>query len=790
MKYSIGLDIGIASVGWSVIRDDNGFIEDLGVRLFEARNSDNNLERRNARGTRRLLRRRKTRLSDAQKYLASRGFDGLQDQANDNPYMLRVKGLTEKLTKDEIYRVILHILKKRGISYLDENDLEAKENGKEYSQEVRKNAILQKTKTPGEIQLERLKEKGRVRSGINQKGEYQLNIFTVDAYANELNRILNCQQAFHDEIDDEFKVFFLNKGTGEKAGLIYRKRPYYHGPGNAQNPSEYGRWATYPERGVPEANIFDKLIGTDITGERRAASISVSAQKYNFLNDINNLRLPRDPEYVTIEEKKELLGKLMTEEIKMFGPSQLSKHFGFSTKEIKGWRINKSEKEELHAMKVYRRWKEIFAENDINISEVSEPVLDKIAMIVTLNTDRDAVEKTIEIELPDISPKLKEVVAQNFQELKKNSSDATWHSFSLKTLSILIPELINTSEEQNTILERLGLKFDLRTKYANNETIPVTELLEEIYNPTVSKSVRQAIKVLNALVEKYGKENIGYVTIEMPRDKNEKDEKATISKIQKQNEERHKKSHQYFMQKSGWDEVRFNAEVRKSAFAKKLLYYYEQDGKCAYSGHPIQPHDLLTGATEIDHIIPLSISLDDSINNKVLVLAKANQEKGQRTPYQAFCEGAKLGQTWPEFVAWVNNNQAYKFNKHKKNWLLFEEDVFHPSIQKRFVARNLNDTRYSSRIVLNAVQSFFSQSETKVKVVTGSFTHTLRKKWQNVMEKTRDTHHHHAVDATLCAITPFVNIAPYEYKYDEEKNEKYMIDTDTGEVVSYAEYKK
>ena len=34
-NYILGLDIGIASVGWSVINKDKNRIEDMGVRLFE-----------------------------------------------------------------------------------------------------------------------------------------------------------------------------------------------------------------------------------------------------------------------------------------------------------------------------------------------------------------------------------------------------------------------------------------------------------------------------------------------------------------------------------------------------------------------------------------------------------------------------------------------------------------------------------------------------------------------------------------------------------------------------------
>lgn len=38
--YSIGLDLGISSVGWSVIDERTGNVINLGVRLFSAKNSE------------------------------------------------------------------------------------------------------------------------------------------------------------------------------------------------------------------------------------------------------------------------------------------------------------------------------------------------------------------------------------------------------------------------------------------------------------------------------------------------------------------------------------------------------------------------------------------------------------------------------------------------------------------------------------------------------------------------------------------------------------------------------
>ena len=68
MKYVIGMDIGIGSIGWSVIRSDADCkrIEDFGVRIFEpgenaSDRKSNSQIRREYRSVRRVLRRRKHR---------------------------------------------------------------------------------------------------------------------------------------------------------------------------------------------------------------------------------------------------------------------------------------------------------------------------------------------------------------------------------------------------------------------------------------------------------------------------------------------------------------------------------------------------------------------------------------------------------------------------------------------------------------------------------------------------------------------------------------------------------
>lgn len=78
------------------------------------------------------------------------------------------------------------------------------------------------------------------------------------------------------------------------------------------------------------------------------------------------------------------------------------------------------------------------------------------------------------------------------------------------------------------------------------------------------------------------------------------------------------------------------------------------------------------------------------------------------------------------------------------------QDITKVEVLQGFIARNINDTRYASRVVLNALQDYFMAKETntKVRVIRGSFTSQLRKVLQ--LEKDREeSFSHHAVDAMI-----------------------------------------
>ena len=780
----LGLDIGIGSVGVGILNKVTGEIIHKNSRIFPAAQAENNLVRRTNRQGRRLTRRKKHRRVRLNRLFEESGLitDFTKISINLNPYQLRVKGLTDELSNEELFIALKNMVKHRGISYLDDASDDGNSSVGDYAQIVKENSKQLETKTPGQIQLERYQTYGQLRGDFtvekDGKKHRLINVFPTSAYRSEALRILQTQQEFNPQITDEFVNRYLEILTG--------KRKYYHGPGNEKSRTDYGRYRT---NGETLDNIFGILIGkcTFYPEEYRAAKASYTAQEFNLLNDLNNLTVPTETKKLSEEQKNQIINYVKNE--KAMGPAKLFKYIAkllsCDVADIKGYRIDKSGKAEIHTFEAYRKMKTL---ETLDIEQMDRETLDKLAYVLTLNTEREGIQEALEHEFADGSFSQKQV-DELVQFRKANSSifGKGWHNFSVKLMMELIPELYETSEEQMTILTRLGKQ---KTTSSSNKTKYIDEklLTEEIYNPVVAKSIRQAIKIVNAAIKEYG--DFDNIVIEMARETNEDDEKKAIQKIQKANKDEKdaamlKAANQY----NGKAELPHSVFHGHKQLATKIRLWHQQGERCLYTGKTISIHDLINNPNqfEVDHILPLSITFDDSLANKVLVYATANQEKGQRTPYQAL---DSMDDAWSfrELKAFVRESKT--LSNKKKEYLLTEEDISKFDVRKKFIERNLVDTRYASRVVLNALQEHFRahKIDTKVSVVRGQFTSQLRRHWG--IEKTRDTYHHHAVDALIIAASSQLNLWKKQKNTLVSYSEDQLLDIETGELISDDEYKE
>ena len=146
--------------------------------------------------------------------------------------------------------------------------------------------------------------------------------------------------------------------------------------------------------------------------------------------------------------------------------------------------------------------------------------------------------------------------------------------------------------------------------------------------------------------------------------------------------------------------------------------------------------------------------------------------------------------SYREFKSYVKDSKL--LGNKKKDYLLTEEDISKIEVKQKFIERNLVDTRYSSRVVLNTLQDFYKahKFDTTISVVRGQFTSQLRRKWG--LEKSRETYHHHAVDALIIAASSQLRLWKKQNNPLISYKEGQFVDSETGEILSLSddEYKE
>lgn len=737
-RLVLGLDIGITSVGYGVIDIDNNVFVDYGVRLFKESDSENNVARRAHRGGRRLKRRRKNRLDDMKKLLFDAGILTKDYNPIKNIYEVRVKGLTEKLTNNELAAALLHITKNRGTT------IEALESADADKEALGTKSVLAKNKEElreyeyiCKVQLHRLKEYGNVRGTEN-------NFKTID-YVKEARAILEYQG-----IDVELSDRILH--------IIQRRREYYEGPGSEKSPTKYGRWI---EKGVEPIDLIEKMRGkcSIFHDELRAPKSSYSAELFNLLNDLNNISI--NGEKLTQEDKE-----LVISEVNKIGEIKVNKLLKIlNTKEedVEGFRIDKNGKMLITDMKCYDQFKKIFDKNNEYAYRENKEIIDQIAEI---NTSKKGISERCEA----IQKKFPAFDLNLVRDLAGMKGMTQYHSLSLKAIKIINDEMMKCPYNQMQVIHELGLQH-YRKSYKGMKKIQADD--EAILSPVAKRAQRETFKVINRLREIYGE--FESIVVETTRDKNSAEKKKRIKNTQKYYEGRNKNVDKLLKEK-GYDPALVNGKTKM-----KIKLYLDQDGKSAYTLVPLDLNLLISDphAYEIDHIIPISISLDDSFNNKVLITHEENQIKGNRTPVFTYLNGLFKNCDLNTYKSAVKNN--HNISRKKKHYMLYDKDITKYSNMKEFIARNLVDTSYANRVVLNTLTSYFKDNDisTNVHTIKGFATSLFRKRI-NLPKDREEDYLHHAIDALIIAS---VKKQPIFRDYLAKYNLDELYNKETGELI-------
>lgn len=766
MALIFGLDIGIASIGWAAIDEaQDAPLLGLGSRVFTRAEVPKTgeslaLPRRLARSMRRRIRRRAHRMWRIRQLFLRCGIlneaalEDLHETKSDdlNPWLLRADGLNRKLNSNDWARVLLHIAKHRGFKSNRKSEASDKEGGKLLAG-VGSNAKL-------------LQEKG-----YRTVGEMVW-------------------------LDDKFKAHKRNKGgdyghTVARDDLVKEIQALFSAQRTLGNPhagAEFeSKYTTIfaSQRPVDDGEIAE-MVGecTFEIGEKRAAKATYSAERFVLLSRLNNLMLVESGERRPLDHsQRQLIIGLCYKKTKVAYKDvrtvlDLPETIRFNLVQYKSGEIDKAEDATFAELKAYHQLRLVITKacGDLIWGNLTNQP-DKLDAIATALTWYKSDDKIREMLAPEqLEPALLEAV------LSLSFDKAV--SLSLKAIRKI-----------NPFLEQ-GLRYDEACTAAgydhtaNAEAKPQLFLpyipVDEVRNPVVLRALTQARKVINAMIRKYG--SPAQINIELSRELSQPyDERRKIEGAQKEFQAEKERTVKQFNDTFGRDPR--GDELTKFRLWRECNY-------CAYSGVYLEPGHLLDiGYAEIDHILPHSRSMDDSLNNKVLCTAKDNREKGNYTPYE-YLQGASASPQWHQFKVRIENHKAYR--QAKRNRLLRVD--FDEKAETEFRERNLNDTRYIARFLQEFLKLNlqFAASETKLPVQTrnGAVTSFLRAHW-GLLKVRADGDLHHALDAVVVACTTqgFVKrVSDYSRRKElwasDGGQSQEIIDTSTGEITATNYQKK
>lgn len=800
-NYRIGLDIGIASVGWAVLQnnsqDEPVRIVDLGVRIFDKAEIPKTGEslagpRRAARTTRRRLRRKRHRLERIKQLLQNHGmieigaFMERYHKGNlPDVYQLRYEALDRKLTDEEFAQVLIHIAKHRGFRSTRKAETNSKENG----------AVLKATTENQKIMLEKgyrtvgemlyldeafrtfcpWTEKGYVFTPRNKAENYQHTILRA-MLVEEVHKIFEAQRELGNEkASEELEHTYLD--------IMTSQRSFDMGPGMQAD----GSPSPYAMEG------FGDRVGkcTFEKEEYRAAKATYTAELFVALQKINHIKLVNEfgeSRSFTEEERRQLFELLHT-----------SKEIKYSTVRTKlkidtAWKFNslnysakkKDETEEERIKNtentkfVGMPWNYAYnkcMENRLDGMSRMEmgDLLDKVGEILTAYKNDDSRKERLE------KLGLSEQEIDGLLAL----TPAKYQRISLKAMKKMLPYL-----EAGMIYDKACTEagYDFRALNDEHKTHllkgeEINAVVNDITNPVVKRSVSQTIKVINAIIQKYGSPQA--VNIELAREMSKNfTERSNLEKDMKKRQEENERAKKTIQEQG-------KANPTGQDILKYRLWN-DQGGVCLYSGKKIPMEELFEPGYDIDHILPYSITFDDSYRNKVLVTSQENRQKGNRTPYEYLGNDEKR---WADFEGRVN----LLIRDYKKQQKLLKKN-FTEEEKKEFKERNLNDTKYITRVVYNLIRQNLELAplqnpgkKKQVWAVNGAVTSYLRKRW-GLPQKDRSTDTHHALDAVVIAcctdgmiqkITRYMKGRELEYSRGFQ-----LFDEETGEIFERDNFSK
>ena len=744
----LGLDLGTNSLGWALLscipetKEITGIV-DAGSRVFEAgmdgdissgRAESRCAERRAARMIRRNLDRRRRRMTklknllqeyellpkgddiekilkevdeEVKEYLGTIPKDLKPDVdilAHTWPYFTRAVAAGQSVPPTVLGRAIYHLAQRRGFWSNRKSQTEEKELGqvKQGIAELEQNMDEAGAKTLGEYFAWVNPLENRIRTLWTSRQMYKTEFDAIMAANTDK---LNDQQ-----VERLKKAIFFQRKLKSQKSLI------------GKCPLEKGK--------------------------RRTPWYRREAQKFRYLQTVNNLRvITYDGELRTLtDDERNQLSEILSGETglldkdgnlritkarKLLG---LHKNTKFTIEEG-GEKTFKGDRTTAKIMNVLgEKWLELPHEtqekliHDLHSFEKTKPLINRLINNYYLKSE--------EAEL-----------------LAQTALEPDFANLSLKAIRRILPYLEKGLSYSEALKEEYPEVFE-STGAVEDVLPPLKTFAETLRNPVVERSLNELRQVVNGIIREYGKP--GIIRLELARDiKRSTKEKQRMTQ---NNRNREKERNQAL------DKIRdeFPSMAVSRDDITKILLAEECDYICPYTGKSISITSLIGPHPQFDieHIIPRSRSMDNSFINKTLCYHPENRNvKKNRTPYETY-HGT---QKYEEILQRVSRFNGSLARRKLELFKMTPEEV--EANYEDFSNRQLNDTRYAAKEAAAYLGMLYGgviksiDGKRRVNVLSGGLTalvrsfHGLNGVLNDGGIKSRDDHRHHAVDAVAIGVT-------------------------------------
>lgn len=775
MRMRLGLDIGANSIGWWLYETDsveaNARITGViggGVRVFsDGRDPQSGaslaVDRRTARAMRRRRDRYLRRRATLMKVLADAGLmpaDPAEAKTLEvlDPYALRATGLDEALPLTHLGRALFHINQRRGFKSNRKTDRGDNESGKIKDATARLEQAMmadgaraygeflhmrrQRATDPRNVPTVRTRLSVAKRDGPDGKEEAGYDFYPDRSHLEEeFHKLWAAQAHHHPELTDELrnlvfeKIFFQRPLKEPKVGLclfsghhgvpaweerLPKAHPLTQRRVLYETVNQLRITADGREKRALTLNERDQIVHA-LDNKKPTASLKSMAMKLPALAKVLKLR---DGEWFTLETG--VRDAIACDQIRasLSHPDRFGPRWSTLDKDTQ-WdvisRLRKVQSDADHAALV--DW-----------------------LMQSHGLNRDHAEGTAKAQLPEGYGRLGLTattrILEHLQADVVTYSDAVaacgWHHSDQRT-----GECLDRLPYYGAVLDR----HVIPGTYDENDD-DVTRF-GRITNPTVHIGLNQLRRVVNKVIEVYGKPD--QIVVELARElkQSEQQKQDAIKRIRDTTTAAKKRSEKL-------EELGIEDNGRNRMLLRLWEDLNPDDAMrrfCPYTGQRISAAMIFDGSCDVDHILPYARTLDDGFANRTLCLREANRKKRNQTPWEAFGETEK----WNAIEANLKNlpdNKRWRFAPDAMERFEGEND---------FLDRALVDTQYLARISRTYLDTLFTEGG-RVWVVPGRLTEMLRRHWGlnsllsdkdrgAVKAKNRTDHRHHAIDAAVVAAT-------------------------------------